>query len=141
MVETLVQDVRYGWRMLIKSPGFSITAILTLAIGIGATTAIFSQVNALFWRKLPVRHPEQLRTMVWTSPKRGFVGGTQVNPGPRLPVVGETFSSYSYPVYKAMRDGATKSFSDLAIWTDVGDIRPVIMGELGFGAIHFVSGN
>ena len=80
MFETLVQDIRYGMRMLVKSPGFTITAILTLAIGIGATTAIFSQVNAIFWRKLPVSHPEQLRTMVWTSAKRGFVGGTQVNP-------------------------------------------------------------
>src|SRR5262245_9967328 len=127
--------------MLVKSPGFTITAILTLAIGIGATTAIFSQVNAIFWRKLPVSHPEQLRTMVWTSPKRGFVGGAQVNPGPKLPVLGETYSSYSYPVYKAMRDGTTKSFSDLAMWTDVSDIRPVVMGELGFGSVHFVSGN
>jgi len=140
MFETLLQDVRYGVRMLKKSPGFTATAVLTLAIGIGATTAVFSQVNAIFWRKLPVSHPEQLRTMVWTSPKRGFVGGVQVVPGPRLPI-GETFSSYSYPVYTAMRNGTSKTFSDLASWTDVTDIRPVVMGELGFGSIHFVSGN
>src|SRR6476660_4046047 len=141
MFETLAQDIRYGVRMLTKSPGFTLTAVLTLAIGIGATTAIFSQVNAIFWRKLPVSHPEQLRTMVWTSPKRGFVGGTQVNLGPRLPEAGETYQSYSYPVYKAMRDATNGSFSDLAMWTDVSDIRPVVMGELGFGSLHFVSGN
>src|SRR3954462_808011 len=141
MLETLRQDITYGIRMLTKSPGFTATAVLTLAIGIGAPPAIFSQVNAIFWRKLPVSHPEQLRTMVWTSPKRGFVGGVQVNRGPRLPEVGETFSSYSYPVYKAMRDATASSFSDLAMWTDVSDIRPVVMGELGFGSLHFVSGN
>jgi predicted permease len=141
MLETLGQDIRYGVRMLARSPGFTATAVLTLAIGIGATTTIFSQVNAIFWRKLPVSRPEQLRTMVWTSPKRGFVAGVQVNRGPRLPNGGETFSSYSYPIYKAMRDATTGSFSDLAMWTDVSDIRPVVMGELGFGSVHFVSGN
>src|SRR5258706_13507595 len=106
MVESLRQDVRFGVRMLVKSPGFTLIATVALAIGIGATTMIFSQVNAIFWRKLPIYHPDELRTLVWTSPKRGFVGGAQVYPGPRLPG-GETFASYSYPGYVSMRDGAS----------------------------------
>ena len=59
-LETLAQDVRYGFRALRKSPGFALTAILTIALGIGATTAIFSVVDATLLRPLPFPHPEQL---------------------------------------------------------------------------------
>ena len=59
-VETLVQDVRYGLRVLRKSPGFTTVAVLTLALGIGANTAIFSLLDALVLRDLAVPHPEEL---------------------------------------------------------------------------------
>ena len=69
--ENLTQDVRYGARMLRKAPGFSAIAILTMALGIGATTAIFSVVDATLLHPLPFPHPEQLVSIVDDLPGVG----------------------------------------------------------------------
>ncbi len=72
-LDMLAQDLRYGARMLRRNPGFSFVATITLALGIGATTAIFSIVNAVLWRGLPYRDPRSLVQLWETNPDRHWV--------------------------------------------------------------------
>ena len=68
-LERLRLDVRYAIRLWARTPGFSLVAVMTIALGIGASTAIVGQIDAVFWRQLPVFGPGELRFIAWTSPR------------------------------------------------------------------------
>jgi putative ABC transport system permease protein len=79
-MNNLIQDIRFGMRMLLKSPGISIIATIALALGIGANTAIFSVVNAVLLRPLPFPDPNSLVAVFETVPQRGMMRGSHSYP-------------------------------------------------------------
>jgi predicted permease len=95
-VETCWQDLHYSVRMLRKSPGFAAVAVLTLALGIGANTAIFSLTDQILLRDLPLPHPEQLFILRSPGPNHGHTWGD----------VDQGAQSLSYPMYKDLRERA-----------------------------------
>ena len=117
LIDTLVQDLRFGARMLLQRKGFTAVAVLSLALGIGANTALFSLADAFFWRALPAVNDDRLFTLVrgdglaWTC---------------------------SYPDYEVYRDH-NRSFAGLAAYDPVilafgnGERSRVVTGELVTG--------
>jgi hypothetical protein len=79
-METIIQDIKFGLRMLLKSPSLSIVATIALALGIGANTAIFSVVNAVLLRPLPFPNSESLMSVYETNVQRGSVHGSHSYP-------------------------------------------------------------
>src|SRR5450755_2016137 len=92
--EQMLQDLRYALRQIRKSPAFAAVAILTLALGIGANTAIFTLLDQALLRRLPVSHPEQLVRLRYIGSNTGSISAFG----------GDSKDFFSYPMYRELRD-------------------------------------
>ena len=97
----LIEDLRYGFRRLRQSPGFAFVCVLTLALGMGANTAIFTLVDAVMLKSLPVKNPEELYRL-GNGHNCCVLGGLQDN-----------WSIFSYPLYQQFHDH-TPEFTEMA---------------------------
>ena len=116
LLDDLLRDLRYGLRQVAKHPGFASVVVLTLALGIGANSAIFSVVNAFLVKSLPVRHPEELVKI-------------GIQPG----------AEFEQPEYEYLRDHQ-KTLAGLIAWDD-GNIAVVMDGSASVIPVDYVSGN
>src|SRR5688572_6535476 len=98
----MFQDIRYGLRMLLKKPGFTLVAVLSLALGIGANTAIFSLLDAVLIKSLPVHEPDRL-----------VLFGNGKNMGMTIGFPNESWDLFSYPFYRQVQQ-RSDAFSGVA---------------------------
>jgi len=137
--EELWQDLRFGARMLLKKPGFTAVVVITLALGIGANTAIFSLVNEVLLKMLPVRHPEQLVLLDWRT-KGQFIFGSMSGSITREPETGlRVGSSFSYPAFEQFRS-QTQTLSDVFAFAPQGQLNVSVDGQAEIASGQLVSG-
>src|SRR6266542_3702308 len=114
-----MNDLKFAFRQLLKNPGFTAVAVLTLALGIGANTAIFTVINTVLLRSLPVKNPDELVQVLVTG------------------LSGQPNYTFSYPFYERLRDGG-RSLSGLFAAGGVGREDRLIVPNGGNAEVEFV---
>ena len=139
--EQLAQDVRYASRAMWANKLFTSLAIVSLALGIGANTAVYSFMDAILIRAMPVKHPEQLVILNWRAGKGGsevvqdHTGSSYTEPGG-----GETSPNYPYRAYGFLREN-NHVLSTLFGYANAGRLNLVIDGQAELGDSQYVSGD
>ena len=140
-ISTIWQDMRFAVRVLRKSPGFTTVVILTLALGIGANTAIFTLVNAVLLQTIPVTHPEELVVLRWSAHKEpestgmsGF-GDCTMGRGDG----NHSACSIPYPIYRALAE-RRDLFADATAFAGTADLNLAGNGQASIAQGELVSG-
>ena len=132
-------DLRYGVRMLRKSPGFTAVAATSLALAIGANTTIFSLAKGLLYDRLHVDHADQLRMLRWTEDKQSAVNGMWGDFEPAPDGAGMLGSVFSYPVYRQLR-AHNRVMQDLFAYKE-DSMNATLGGNAQRVGVAMVSGN
>jgi len=136
----MLQDLRHGVRMLLQSKGWTTVVVLSLALGIGANTALFSGVNGLLLRAIPVRQPETLVRLAWSG--KNDMGNDFNGYGSRAktPDGQDVGSSFPYPMYQQfLKDNQT--MSDMIAGAPKGQLNVVVDGHAEIARGFVASGN
>ena len=139
-LQHLRQDLRYGARILRRDPAFTVVAVVSLALGIGANTAVFSLTDAALLKKLPVLRPNELVVLEWNSglnsPARSIDGNWRVDTATGR----VTVTSFSVPAFERMRDEA-RTVTRLFAFAPIEQLNVVARGFAEIGGGQFVTGD
>jgi macrolide transport system ATP-binding/permease protein len=137
--EQLVQDIRYGLRTIAGNKTFSAMAILSLALGIGANTAIFSFMDSILLRSLPVRDPESLVLLSWHTPRPEFHGSDHHDDDYNDAKGGYIGGAFSYPAFELLQK-SDPLFSSVFGYQGAGKLNLTYRGQADVANTEYVSG-
>ena len=140
LLEQLAQDIRYGLRMMAANKTFSAMAILSLALGIGANTAIFSFMDAIMRRSLPVPEPHSLVILSWRTAAREVYGSNRHDNSFAGPDGGFIGGFFAYPAFELLRKNDSV-FSTVFGYQGAGDLNLTFRGQAELATTEYVSGD
>jgi predicted permease len=137
-IDTLLQDLRFGLRLMRRSPTFTLVAVLSLAIGMGGAIAVFSLADAVLFRKLPVRDPDGLHVIRWISgPVLPF---DSLNGHGRQGDTENSSTSFSLAAFEALRD-QQREIGDVIGFAELSPVNIGVDGQAELGQALAVTGN
>jgi macrolide transport system ATP-binding/permease protein len=142
-LEQMVQDCRYGFRTIAANKTFSILAVWSLALGIGANTAIFSFMDSLLLRSLPVSHPESLVVLNWGANPTGrdFVMRAMSGSTWRDEKWAEIAGIFPFPAFELIRNNSSAIFSSVFAYYPTRKVNVMVKGQAEQSSGEFISGD
>jgi len=137
---SFIQDLRYAARMLLNGKAFTVVAVLSLALGIGANTALFSLIDAVLLKMLPVKNPNELVLFNWLSGPRGMSRVIDGRVSTDKATGQRTSTSFSYLAFERFRDH-NETLSDVFAFFNLSQLNVSLDGQPEIASGQFVSGN
>jgi predicted permease len=140
LIDEVRADARYALRQLRRAPMFTLVAILSLGLGIGANTAIFSLMEQALWKTMPIPAPEELRLFIWVSGRNVVFNSSSGNWRHTDPKGSYSGASFSYPIFEGLQQ-RSRTFASVFAFKSMGRLTAVIDGQAELVGTHLVSGN